>query len=104
MGPDVHSTPPQAAVPRRRILLCYDGSIEAKHALERVAEVAAVVPSRVTVISVADPIYPNPPYTGYADPGEEQTHRRCVTRTRPARDTGVELAMSSPARRVPTRR
>jgi nucleotide-binding universal stress UspA family protein len=78
MGPDVHSTPPQAAVPRRRILLCYDGSIEAKHALERVAEMAAVVPSRVTVISVADPIYPNPPYTGYADPGEEQTHRRCL--------------------------
>jgi nucleotide-binding universal stress UspA family protein len=76
MGPDVHSTPRQAAPPRRRILLCYDGSIEAKHALERVAEMAAVVPSQVTVISVADPIYPNPPYTGYADPGEEETKRR----------------------------
>jgi nucleotide-binding universal stress UspA family protein len=78
MAPDLHSTPSarQAAVPRRRILLCYDGSIEAKHALERVAEMAAVVPSQVTVISVADPIYPNPPYTGYADPGEEQTNRR----------------------------
>jgi nucleotide-binding universal stress UspA family protein len=65
-------------VPRRRILLCYDGSAEAKHALERVAEIAAVVPSRVTVVSVADPIYPDPPYTGYADPGEEQTHRRLL--------------------------
>ena len=78
MAPAVHSTPRQAAVPRRRILLCYDGSAEAKHALERVAEIAAVVPSRVTVVSVADPIYPDPPYTGYADPSEEQTHRRLL--------------------------
>ena len=80
MAPHVHSTPSarQAAVPRRRILLCYDGSVEAKHALERVAEIAAVVPSRVTVVSVADPIYPAPPYTGYADPSEEQTHRRLL--------------------------
>jgi Universal stress protein family len=55
MAPHVHSTPSarQAAVPRRRILLCYDGSAEAKHALERVGEIAAVVPSRVTVVSVA---------------------------------------------------
>jgi nucleotide-binding universal stress UspA family protein len=27
---------------------------------------------------VAEPIYPNPPYTGHADPGEEQTHRRLL--------------------------
>ena len=30
------------------------------------------------VVSVADPIYPDPPYTGYADPSEEQTHRRLL--------------------------
>jgi nucleotide-binding universal stress UspA family protein len=79
MALDVQSTPSarQAAVPRR-ILLCYDGSAEAKHALERVGEIASVVPSRVTVVSVADPIYPDPPYTGFADPGEEQTHRRLL--------------------------
>jgi nucleotide-binding universal stress UspA family protein len=79
MAFDVHSTPSarQATVPRR-ILLCYDGSAEAKHALERVGEIVAVVPSRVTVVSVADPIYPDPPYTRFADPGEEQTHRRLL--------------------------
>ena len=79
MALDVQSTPSarQAAVPRR-ILLCYDGSAEAKHALERVGEIASVVPSRVTVVSVADPIYSDPPYTGVADPGEEQTHRRLL--------------------------
>lgn len=79
MEPEMHSTSARQAVqPRRRILLCYDGSAEARRALERVGEIASVVPSRVTVVSVAEPIYPNPPYTGYADPGEEQAHRRLL--------------------------
>ena len=65
-------------MPRRRILLCYDGSAEPKRALERVGETASVVPSRVTVVSVADSLYPDPPYAGFADPGEEQTHRRLL--------------------------
>lgn len=58
----------------RSILVCYDGSREAKRALGRVAELTAAVPTRVTVVSVAEPVYPNPPWTGYADPEEEQTH------------------------------
>jgi hypothetical protein len=89
----VHSTPcaRQAAVPRRRILLCYDGSAEAKHALERVGEIASVVPSRVTVAKHKFGPKTTP----------EPSHD---TRPRPARGTGLELAMSSPARRVPTRR
>jgi nucleotide-binding universal stress UspA family protein len=62
----------------RQILLCYDGSSEAKRALERVAEIAAAVPSRVTVVSVAEPLYPDPPWTGYADPREEQAHRQLL--------------------------
>ena len=79
MASEVDSTSARQAVPpRRRILLCYDGSAEARRALERVGEIASVVPSRVTVVSVAEPIYPNPPYTGYADPGEEQAHRRLL--------------------------
>jgi nucleotide-binding universal stress UspA family protein len=79
MASEVNSTSArQAVLPRRRILLCYDGSAEARRALERVGEIASVVPSRVTVVSVAEPIYPNPPYTGYADPGEEQAHRRLL--------------------------
>jgi nucleotide-binding universal stress UspA family protein len=99
MAPDVHSTPSarQATVPRRRILLCYDGSAEAKHALERVGEIASVVPSRVTVVSVAEPIYSNPPYTGYADPGEEQAHRRLLEEAaQDLRDRGVDTTTLAP--------
>lgn len=59
----------------RRILLCYDGSEEAKRALERVAEIGSAAPTRVTVISVAEPIYRDAPWTGYADPTEEEAHR-----------------------------
>ena len=55
--------------------MCYDGSEEAKRALERVAEIASAVPARVTVVSVADPLYRDPPWTGYADPLEEEAHR-----------------------------
>ena len=80
MAPDVHPTTSaqQAAAPRRRILLCYDGSAEAKHALERVGEIASAVPSQVAVVSVAEPIYQEPRYAGFADPGEEQSHRRLL--------------------------
>jgi hypothetical protein len=44
MASKVHSTPSarQTGVPRRRILLCYDGSAEAKHVLERFGEMASV--------------------------------------------------------------
>lgn len=92
MAPDVHSTPStrQATASRRRIVLCYDGSAEAKHALERVGEIASVVPSRVTVVSVADPIYPEPPYDGFADPGEEQTHCRFLQKAEDLRGRGVD--------------
>jgi nucleotide-binding universal stress UspA family protein len=76
MTPDVHPT--TSAAPRRRILLCYDGSAEATHALERVVEIAAAVPSQVAVVSVAEPIYDQPVYSGFADPGEEQSHRRLL--------------------------
>jgi hypothetical protein len=78
MAPDVHPTPSsqEAAPPRRRILLCYDGSAEAKHALDRVF--ASAVPSQVAVVSVAEPIYKEPRYAGLVDPGEEQSHRRLL--------------------------
>ena len=80
MAPDVHPTPnsQEAAPPRRRILLCYDGSAEAKHALDRVGEIASAVPSQVAVVSVAEPIYNEPRYAGLVDPGEEQSHRRLL--------------------------
>ena len=80
MAPDVHPTTSaaRAAATRRRILLCYDGSAEAKHALERVGEIASAVPSQVAVVSVAEPIYEQPVYADIADPSEAQSHRRLL--------------------------
>src|SRR5512132_3603087 len=63
---------------KRRILVYYDGSAESTRALDRVVEIASVVPSDVTVVSVAEPLYPAAPYTGYADPIEEERHRRLL--------------------------
>jgi nucleotide-binding universal stress UspA family protein len=80
MEPDVHPTTSaaRATAPRRRILLCYDGSAEARHALERVGEIASAVPSEVTVVSVAEPIYHEPRYERLTDPAEEESHRRLL--------------------------
>jgi nucleotide-binding universal stress UspA family protein len=63
---------------KRRILVYYDGSAESTRALDRVVEIASVVPSDVTVVSVAEPLYPAAPYTGYADPMEEGRHRQLL--------------------------
>jgi nucleotide-binding universal stress UspA family protein len=62
----------------KRILVCYDGSAESDRALARAAEIALAGTCEVTVISVAEPLYPMRPYTGYADPGEEELHRRLL--------------------------
>jgi hypothetical protein len=106
MASEVDSTSArQAVLPRRRILLCYDGSAEARRALERVGEIASVVPSRVTVVSVAEPIYPNPPYTGYADPAEEEAHRRLLEerpRTCAARESTPRPSSPSATRQPPS--
>jgi nucleotide-binding universal stress UspA family protein len=59
---------------KRRIVVCYDGSAESARALARVVEIALAVPSEVTIVSVAGPIYEELPYTGYTDPIEEETH------------------------------
>src|SRR6187431_2843049 len=63
---------------KRRILVYYDGSAESTRALDRVVEIASVVPSDVTIVSVAEPLYPAAPYTGYASPIEEKRHRQLL--------------------------
>jgi nucleotide-binding universal stress UspA family protein len=82
----------------RRILVCYDGTGESRHALARTAELARPLRASVSVISVAEPLYNSPPYTGYADPGEEQAHGRLLEE---ARETlaaqGLEAATVEPA-------
>jgi nucleotide-binding universal stress UspA family protein len=82
----------------RRILACYDGSPESVRALERAAEVASAVPSSVTVVSVAEPIYRRRPYTGYADPAEKDAHRRLLEdATRRLSSHGIAAATLEPS-------
>ncbi|HVP74390.1 MAG TPA: universal stress protein [Gaiellaceae bacterium] len=83
--------------PRRGILLCYDDSTEAEHALERVAEIAATVPSRVTVVSVAEPTYQKGPFTDAADSIEAEMHSRLLEKAIWAlSDHGIAAATLQP--------
>jgi nucleotide-binding universal stress UspA family protein len=82
----------------RKILLCYDGSAEAERALERAVEIATVVPSRVTVVSVAEPIYPVAVLADLVDPAETEAHRRLLDdAVRTLRARGVEAGTVEPA-------
>jgi nucleotide-binding universal stress UspA family protein len=91
-------TAAREAPEKRRILVCYDGSPESERALERVAEIASAVPSEVTVVSAAEPIYRQAPYTGYADPAEEEAHRRLLGEaTNRLAAHGVTAATMAPA-------
>jgi nucleotide-binding universal stress UspA family protein len=62
----------------RKIVLCYDGSPESERALARASELTRALEASLTVLSVADPLYRTPPYTGVADPAEEDAHRRLL--------------------------
>ena len=82
----------------KKILICYDGSAEAEQALERAAEVAAAVPSRVTVVSVAEPLYPVAVLSDLVDPAESKAHRRLLDdAARKLHDRGIEAAVLEPS-------
>jgi nucleotide-binding universal stress UspA family protein len=82
----------------RKILVCYDGSVESGRALARAAEIAAAVPSRVTVVSVAEPLYPVPVLADLVDPAETNAHRRLLDEAaRMLRDRGVEATTVEPS-------
>ena len=84
-------------VANRRILVCYDGSPESERALMRAVELASAVPVRVTVVSVADSLYPMCKWTDEVDPSEEKEHRRLLERaTRALADNGIEAATVEP--------
>lgn len=65
-----------------QVLVAYDDSPAAERALQRVAELATAE-TRITVITVATPIYRDQPYTGYADPAETTEHEQLLA-SRPA--------------------
>lgn len=59
-----------------RILVAYDGSEVSQRALERVTTFMKA--ADVALVTVARPIYRNPPYTGYADPSDEEEQRKVL--------------------------
>lgn len=67
---------------RPRILVAYDGSDASERALTRVTRF--MKEAEVAIVTVARPIFRDPPYTGYADPWDEQEQRRVIA---VARDT-----------------
>ena len=60
-----------------RILIAVDGSEVSRRALERVARLLKDE-AEVALVTVARPIYRHPPYTGYADPKDEEEQRRVL--------------------------
>ena len=65
-----------------RILIAYDGSDASQRALERV--ITFMKDADVAIVTVARPIYRDPPYTGYADPKDEDEQRRVLLAARDA--------------------
>jgi nucleotide-binding universal stress UspA family protein len=65
-----------------RILIAYDGSDVSRRALDRV--ITFMKTAEIGLVTVARPIYRDPPYTGYADPSTEDEQRELLF---DARDT-----------------
>ena len=65
-----------------RILIAYNGSDASKRALERITRF--MKEADVGIVTVARPIYRDPPYTGYADPKDEEEQREVLFAARDA--------------------
>ena len=65
-----------------RILIAYDGSDVSRRALERV--INFMKEAEVAIVTVARAIYRDAPYTGYADPEDEEEQQKVLLA---ARDT-----------------
>jgi nucleotide-binding universal stress UspA family protein len=77
------------------VLIAYDGSEPARRAVERVA--TFMPQASVAIVTVADPIYRDPPYTGYADPKEEEQHRAALAEAQEVlRKSGIEATATMP--------
>jgi nucleotide-binding universal stress UspA family protein len=68
-----------------RILIAVDGSEVSQRALARVARFLKEE-AEVALVTVARPIYRDPPYTGYADPKDEEEQRKVLFAARDVLD------------------
>lgn len=59
-----------------RVLIAYDGSEVSRRALDRVITFMTTV--EIGLVTVAHPIYRDPPYTGYADLTTEEEQRKLL--------------------------
>ena len=59
-----------------RILIAYDGSEASQRALDRV--IRFMKEAEVGLVTVARPIYRDAPYTGYADPKDEEEQKQVL--------------------------
>ena len=64
-----------------------DGSEASQRALERMARFLKAE-AEVALVTVAQPIYRQPPYTGYADPSDEEEQRKVLFAARDALERG----------------
>jgi nucleotide-binding universal stress UspA family protein len=64
-----------------RILIAVDGSEVSQRALARAARLLKEG-AEVAVVTVARPLYPHPPYSGYADPEDEKQQQEVLTAAR----------------------
>ena len=69
-----------------RILVAYDGSEVSRRALDRV--IAFTKDAEVALVTVARPIYRDPPFTGYADPSEEDQQNKLLVDAHDALEKG----------------
>jgi nucleotide-binding universal stress UspA family protein len=78
-----------------RILVAYDGSEPARRALARVARF--VPGASVAIVSVAEPIYRDARYTGFADPDEEKRQKDALEEARAVlAESGIEATTAAP--------
>jgi nucleotide-binding universal stress UspA family protein len=78
-----------------RILVAYDGSDVSRRALKRV--VMFMKSADVALVTVARPIYRYAPYTGYADPRDEDEQREVLSGARAALEReGISAAGFTP--------
>ena len=68
-----------------RILIAVDGSEVSQRALARVARFVKAE-AEVALVTVARPVYRDPPYTGYADPKDEEEQRKVLFAARDVLD------------------
>lgn len=59
-----------------RVLIAYDGSEVSRRALDRV--ITFMTTAEIGLVTVAHPIYRDPPYTGYADLTTEEEQRKLL--------------------------